>query len=70
MAYDTALHHECFCLCGFINNVSAAKIITMDFQSIITYVLLGLAVGFLIKKYFFKKKKKKNDCGNDDCGCH
>ncbi|WP_188620937.1 FeoB-associated Cys-rich membrane protein [Flavobacterium suaedae] len=42
----------------------------MDFQSIITYVLLGLAVGFLIKKYFFKKKKKKNDCGNDDCGCH
>jgi len=37
-------------------------------QEIIVYVLLGIAVGFLIKKFFFKSKKKK-DCGSDGCGC-
>lgn len=38
-------------------------------QEIIAYVLLGIAVVFLAKKFFFKKKKSKN-CGSDDCGCH
>ena len=38
-------------------------------QEIIAYVVLGIAVAFLIKKIFFKKKKSK-DCGSDDCGCH
>ncbi|WXK52007.1 FeoB-associated Cys-rich membrane protein [Flavobacterium ginsenosidimutans] len=39
------------------------------FQEIIAFAILGLAVAFLIKKFFFKSKKKK-DCGNGtDCGC-
>lgn len=38
-------------------------------QEIIAFIALGIAVAFLIKKFFFKKKKSKN-CGTDDCGCH
>ncbi len=42
----------------------------ISFQEIIAYLLLGIAVAFLWKKFFGKKKKDKN-CGNDtDCGCH
>lgn len=37
-------------------------------QEIAAYVLLGIAVIFLVRKYFFKKKNQKN-CGSDDCGC-
>jgi len=37
-------------------------------QEIIAYALLGIAIFFLVKKYFFKSKKNKN-CGNGDCGC-
>jgi len=41
------------------------------FQEILAYIALGLAVAFLIKKFFLKKKKKDKNCGgNDDCGCH
>lgn len=41
----------------------------MDFQEIIAFVLLGIALVFLYNKFFGKKKTKKN-CGSDDCGCH
>jgi hypothetical protein len=37
-------------------------------QEIIAFTILGLAIAFLVRKYFFKKKGKK-DCGPDDCGC-
>lgn len=39
-------------------------------QEIIAFIILAVAVGFLIKKYFFKKKKSDKNCGSDDCGCH
>lgn len=42
----------------------------MDFQKIIAFTILGIAVGFLIKKFFFKKKKSDKNCGNTDCGCN
>ena len=42
----------------------------MDIQEVIAYFLLGIAVAFLVKKFFFKKKKSGKDCGGDDCGCH
>ncbi len=38
-------------------------------QEIIAFIALGIAIVFLIKKFFFKKKNSKN-CGSDDCGCH
>lgn len=39
-------------------------------QEIIAFIALGLALAFLIKKFFFKKKKSDKNCGGDDCGCH
>jgi len=36
-------------------------------QDILTYIALGLAIGFLVKKYFFKSKKK-GKC-DKDCNC-
>ncbi|WP_299156063.1 FeoB-associated Cys-rich membrane protein [uncultured Tenacibaculum sp.] len=36
-------------------------------QEIITYIFVGLAVFFLVKKFFFKTKNDKN-C-NTDCNC-
>lgn len=39
----------------------------IDFQQIAVYVILAVAVLFLIRKYFWKKKKK--NCGGSDCGC-
>ncbi|WP_084157725.1 FeoB-associated Cys-rich membrane protein [Flavobacterium frigidarium] len=39
-------------------------------QEIIAFIILALAVGFLVKKYFFKKKKSSKSCSSDDCGCH
>lgn len=41
----------------------------MDIQKIIAFIILGVAVGFLIKKYFFKNKKSDKNCGGGDCGC-
>jgi hypothetical protein len=41
----------------------------MDIQEILAFSALGIALAFLIKKFFWKKKFKKN-CGDDDCGCH
>jgi len=38
-------------------------------QDYLVYIALGLAIAFLIKKYFFKSKKKGDrDPGCD--GCH
>jgi glycopeptide antibiotics resistance protein len=37
-------------------------------QEIIAFIVLGIALAFLIRKFFFKNKSNKN-CGNDDCGC-
>ncbi|MDX1828473.1 MAG: FeoB-associated Cys-rich membrane protein [Lutibacter sp.] len=36
-------------------------------QEILTYIVLVIAVAFLIRKFFFKPKKKGN-CG-PDCNC-
>lgn len=38
-------------------------------QEILSYLILGIAVVFLVKKFFFKKKKTDNNCG-EDCNCH
>jgi hypothetical protein len=42
----------------------------MDIQEIIAFTALGIALAFLIKKFFFKKNKSDKSCGSDDCGCH
>jgi len=41
-------------------------------QNILVFSALGLAVLFLIRKFFWKKTAKANgaSCGTDDCGCH
>ncbi|NNJ58878.1 MAG: FeoB-associated Cys-rich membrane protein [Lutibacter sp.] len=36
-------------------------------QDILAYITLGLAIGFLVKKYFFKTKKKGKCNTNCDC---
>ncbi len=41
----------------------------MNFQEIIAFIILGVAIYFLYNKFFAKKKSEKN-CGSDDCGCH
>ncbi|URC15028.1 FeoB-associated Cys-rich membrane protein [Flavobacterium sp. B183] len=40
----------------------------MMIQEIIAFIILFIAVGYLIKKFFWKSKKKK-DCGDHNCGC-
>ena len=46
------------------------------FQSILVYIILAIAVGYMAKKFFLpktlftSKKTKTKDCGQDDCGCH
>ncbi|MDD2985676.1 FeoB-associated Cys-rich membrane protein [Flavobacterium sp.] len=39
------------------------------FQEIVAFIVLGIALFYLYKKFFWKKKNKKS-CGEDDCGCH
>ncbi|HLF52503.1 FeoB-associated Cys-rich membrane protein [Flavobacterium sp.] len=41
-------------------------------QEIVAFIALGIAVAFLIRKFFLKKKKSGKNCGSDDeCGgCH
>ncbi|MFK5973184.1 MAG: hypothetical protein QM485_07870 [Flavobacteriaceae bacterium] len=45
-------------------------------QTILVYVIVVVALGYLFKKYFlpktlFSSKKAKNkSCGNDSCGCN
>ncbi len=46
-----------------------------DWQHILVYLALGLAVAFLVRKYLLPGRKAKKGgsspgCGNDDCGCH
>ena len=38
----------------------------IDFQQTAVYIILGIAVFYLLRKFVFKPKKKKN-CGMD-CG--
>ena len=40
----------------------------MNIQEIIAFIALGIALAFLIKKFFFKNKKSNKDCGSGDCG--
>ncbi len=45
------------------------------FQTIITYFIVLMAVGYLVKKFFLPRslfsanKGSKKACGQDDCGC-
>ncbi|MBT8309453.1 MAG: FeoB-associated Cys-rich membrane protein [Flavobacteriaceae bacterium] len=41
-------------------------------QNILVITALGLALLFLVRKFFWKKPAKSNSasCGTDDCGCH
>jgi len=45
-------------------------------QPILVYIVLAIAVAYLVKKFFLPKalfvSKKNNSkaCGQDDCGCH
>lgn len=46
-----------------------------DWQHILAYLALGLAVAFLVRKYLLPSRKAKKGgetpgCGKDDCGCH
>jgi hypothetical protein len=38
-------------------------------QDVIVYILVVMAVVFLMKKYVFSSKKKGKSC-DTDCGCH
>ena len=40
----------------------------MNTQEIIAYILVVIAVGYLVKTLFFKKKKKSGG-GGTDCKC-
>ncbi|MCF8713435.1 FeoB-associated Cys-rich membrane protein [Joostella atrarenae] len=49
----------------------------MDLQSLIVYIVLLLAVAYLVLKFVFPKKlnsllgkKSSGGCGDGDCGCH
>ena len=45
-------------------------------QNILVYVVLAIAVGYLVKKFLLPKSLFVSDkdavkgCGSDDCGCH
>ncbi|NNE76014.1 MAG: hypothetical protein HKN31_02970 [Pricia sp.] len=45
-------------------------------QSILVYIVLIAAVGYLAKKFILPKslfvsgKNESKACGQDDCGCH
>jgi hypothetical protein len=54
-------------LCCSVNSLSTFKINTM--QNIIVYILLCMAVAFLLKKFVFKKKKKGSCSDDNNCGC-
>lgn len=40
----------------------------MNFQEILVYLIVGIAAGYLLYKFWPVKKQKKN-CGKDNCGC-
>ncbi|WP_405609901.1 FeoB-associated Cys-rich membrane protein [Polaribacter sp. Asnod1-A03] len=64
MAINSIIWFGFIGLCFVIFNLSNFKLM----QEIIIYILLFLAIVYLVKKYFFRSKKKSN-CGTD-CGCH
>ena len=37
-------------------------------QDILVYIALGVAIAFLVKKFFFKSKKNKGGNCDPDCG--
>ena len=39
-----------------------------DIQNILTYVIVGFVIVYLIYKNFFKKKDNDSNCGHN-CGC-
>lgn len=45
-------------------------------QNILVYIILAVAVGYLVKKFLLPKslfasgKGEIKGCGEDDCGCH
>jgi len=41
----------------------------MDIQEILVYIILAVAIVFLLRKFVFKPKNKKGKC-DTDCGCH
>jgi len=46
------------------------------FQEILVYIILLIAIGFIVKKFFLprslfsSKKESSKICGEEDCGCH
>jgi len=46
------------------------------FQEILVYIILLIAIGFIVKKFFLpksffnSKKSAAKACGQEDCGCH
>lgn len=46
------------------------------FQTVLVYLTLAIAIGYIAKKFFLPKRlfvSKKNSakpCGQEDCGCH
>ncbi|WP_432788539.1 FeoB-associated Cys-rich membrane protein [Polaribacter marinivivus] len=64
MAFDSVIFYGTFSLCCFIYNISNFKLM----QQIVVYILVFLAVFYIVKKYFFNAKKNKG-C-NTDCNCH
>jgi hypothetical protein len=45
-------------------------------QSVLVYLTLAIAIGYLAKRFllpkrlFVSKKDISKNCGEDDCGCH
>ncbi|KKN27746.1 hypothetical protein LCGC14_0861380 [marine sediment metagenome] len=48
----------------------------ISFQTILVYIILAIAVGYLVKKFILPKalfasnKSNSKGCGQDNCGCH
>ena len=41
----------------------------LDIQTILAFITLVFAIGFLVKKFFLKNPVSNKACGKDDCGC-
>lgn len=45
-------------------------------QNVLVYIIVAIAIGYLVKKYFLpktffsSKKGVDKSCGNNDCGCN
>ncbi|WP_340914129.1 FeoB-associated Cys-rich membrane protein [Polaribacter butkevichii] len=63
MATNTTFRYGLIGLCGIIYNLPNFKLM----QEIITYIIVVLAVAFIVRKYIFPSKKKKG-CSSG-CGC-